>query len=254
MAAAPLESSSTTPPDVKSTDSTRPPGDPMEDTDPQSTRKRPRLDSGSGIRENWSDKTDAARMSDQAPGAPAAADHEALASTRPASRVTINVKSPSTATAPADTMTAASASAAPDAPEDPPAAQPDPDAPSQNADDAGTNASKAISLSSSPAQSPEIEVAELEDMDQDPNTSNWKPLGEALGEPDVVQLEEQPSFTETFPKLRPLQDARDNLEEICAVIEKGMGADNLGQAALGCTNQTRRTSPSDCVSGRQDVA
>ncbi|PLB47101.1 ubiquitin carboxyl-terminal hydrolase [Aspergillus steynii IBT 23096] len=216
MAAAPLESSSTTPPDVKSTDSTRPPGDPMEDTDPQSTRKRPRLDSGSGIRENWSDKTDAAPMSDQAPGAPAPGDHEALASTRPPSRVTINVKSPTTTAAPTDSMASVSA-----APEDPPVAQPDPSAPSHSAEDAGANASKAISLSSSPAQSPEIEVAELEDMDQDPNTSNWKPLGDALGEPDVVQLQEQPPLTETFPKLRPLQDARDNLEEICAVIEKG---------------------------------
>ena len=126
MAAAPLESSSTTPPGVQSTDSTRPPGDPMEDTAPQSTRKRPRLDSGSGIRENWSDKTDAAPMSDQAPGAPAPGDHEALASTRPPSRVTINVKSPTTTAAPTDSM--ASVSAAPD---DPPVAPPDPTTPSQ---------------------------------------------------------------------------------------------------------------------------
>ncbi|KAI9036388.1 putative ubiquitin C-terminal hydrolase [Aspergillus affinis] len=217
MAAAPLESFSTTPPDVKSTDSTRSPGDPMEDNDPHSTRKRPRLDSGSGIRENWSsDKTDPARMSDQASEAPAATDREALASARPASRVTINVKSPTTTTAPANGMAFVSA-----APEDTPAAQPDPTGPSPTADDAGTHASKAISLSSSPAQSPEIEVAELEDMDQDPNTSNWKSLGEALGEGDVVQLQEQPPLTETFPKLRPDHDIRDNLEEMCTIIEKG---------------------------------
>jgi ubiquitin carboxyl-terminal hydrolase 34 len=90
------------------------------------------------------------------------------------------------------------------------------------ANDVGACASNAISLSSSPAQSPEIEVAELEDMDQDPNTSSWKPLGEALGDSEVVQLHEQLSLTETFPKFRGDLDLRDNLEEIGAIIEKGM--------------------------------
>ena len=254
MAAAPLESSSTTPPDVKSIDSTRSPGDPMEDNDPHSTRKRPRLDSGSGIRENWSsDKTDPARMSDQASDAPAATERETLASTRPASRVTINVKSPTTTTAPADDMASVSA-----VPEDPPAAQPDPTGPSQTAEDVGTHASKAISLSSSPAQSPEIEVAELEDMDQDPNTSNWKPLGEALGDGDVVQLQDQPPLTETFPKLRPDHDIRDNLEEICTIIEKGKGAETLivpGSIRFHLIEQSRRASTQrDCFSGGKGLA
>ncbi|KAA8652357.1 putative ubiquitin C-terminal hydrolase [Aspergillus tanneri] len=186
----------------------------MEESDPQTTRKRPRLDSGSGVRETWSTgEASASPTDEQAPDDRTASDHEALASNRPASRVTINVKSPTTPTMTSENMTSA--------PEGPPTVQPESGAPPNDEDGTGTHASNAISLSSSPVQSPEIEVAELEDMDQDPSTSNWKPLGEALGDPDVVQLQDQPPLTDTFPKLRRDFELRDNLEEICAVIEKG---------------------------------
>ncbi|KAE8393246.1 hypothetical protein BDV23DRAFT_149795 [Aspergillus alliaceus] len=205
MAAAPLESSST-PPDLISIDPTCSPGDPMEESDPQSTRKRPRLDSGSGIREPWSNnEVPASLIAERAPDAPATSEQEALASTRPASRITINMKSPV-----ADNM-----------PKDTSANQSNAHSPTPSVDDVGARASNAISLSSSPAQSPEIEVAELEDMDQDPSTSSWKPLGETLGNPGVVQLHEQPPLTETFPKFRGDLDLRENLEEIGAIIEKG---------------------------------
>jgi ubiquitin carboxyl-terminal hydrolase 34 len=73
-------------------------------------------------------------------------------------------------------------------------------------------------------RSPEIEVADLEDMDQDPNTSNWRPLGEALrdqGAAEVVQVHERLSLADSFPKIRGNVDLRESLEEIVTMIEKG---------------------------------
>lgn len=89
----------------------------------------------------------------------------------------------------------------------------------------GAQLSNAISINSSPSQSPEIEVAEVEDMDQDPNTSRWRPLGEALQEDspaDMVQVHEQFSLVDEFPKLRGNPNLRESLEETIGIIEKGM--------------------------------
>lgn len=212
MAAAPLDGSSTPPDATLSTDSTRPHGDSMEDLDPQSTRKRPRLDSGSGVVESLSiDEAAISRMSEPTPVAPAAPgtiDHDVPLSTGPASRVTINVKSPTSGTMATDSIDTtpehlgAGPLSAPQAADSP----------------------KVVSIASTPAQSPEIEVADLEDMDQDPNTSTWRTLGEASREPvtpEVVQLQGQPPLSETFPKLREADDLRENLEGISAIIEKG---------------------------------
>lgn len=70
-------------------------------------------------------------------------------------------------------------------------------------------------------------MADVEEGDQDGNTSNWKPLGEALRDrmtpPEVVQLHTQLSLTEAFPKLQENLGLRENLEEICNIIEKGKG-------------------------------
>ncbi|PYH45847.1 putative ubiquitin C-terminal hydrolase [Aspergillus saccharolyticus JOP 1030-1] len=216
MAAAPLESSST-PPDITSTDTTRPFGDSMEDNDPQSTRKRPRLDSGSGACESWTvpNDTSASQISNHITDAPATLGVEASPSSRPASRVTINVKSPIS-----DIMAPT--------PSESPTKQAGPTSAVAPTDGTGVDAPAAISLSSSPAQSPEIEVADLEDMDQDPNMSSWKPLGEAMREPatpEVVQLHNQLSLIDTFPKLRPGTDSRESMEEISVVLEKGSELD-----------------------------
>ncbi|KAF9893427.1 hypothetical protein FE257_010739 [Aspergillus nanangensis] len=181
----------------------------MEENSLQSTRKRPRLDSGSGVRETWStDKTLAGRMSEPT-DAPALTDLDPQppTSTRPASRVTINMKSPSTDDA-AITLEDSSNHVTATLP----AASPD---------HTGADASNAISVSSSRTQSPEIEVAELEDMDQDPSTSSWKSLGETLRDPEVVQLHEQQSLIDMFPRLRDHIDQQENLEEIAAMLEKG---------------------------------
>ncbi|PYH95762.1 ubiquitin hydrolase [Aspergillus ellipticus CBS 707.79] len=216
MAAALLESSSTPPDAAISTDSTRPPSHPMEESDPQSTRKRPRLDSGSGACESWSASTETSpsRPSDQFPDAPATTGQDASPSPSPtASRVVIKLKSPV-----AGNMDMAAA------PDDPAADLPMAGPPVPSADETGADASTAISLSSSTAQSPEIEVADLEDMDQDPNTSSWKTLGDAMREPmtpEVVQLHDQQPLTDSFPRLHTGHELRENLEEICVIIEKG---------------------------------
>jgi ubiquitin carboxyl-terminal hydrolase 34 len=94
---------------------------------------------------------------------------------------------------------------------------------------AGAQSSTAISISSSPVRSPEIEVAEVEDMDQDPNTSNWRLLGDALRDrsaAEVVQLHGQLSLADSFPKMRGNLDLRESIEEIVNMIEKGESAIN----------------------------
>ncbi|KAL4978597.1 hypothetical protein BDW66DRAFT_16203 [Aspergillus desertorum] len=217
MAAAPLESSST-PPGARSTDTTRPPGDLMEEIDPQSTRKRPRLDSGSGACESLPAPDEAsAPFPETVPDAPAKADQETAVPNRPASRMTINMKSPTTA------------DERPFAPEDTATEEPDAGAVA-SARTSGRQPSNVVSLSSSPAQSPEIEVAPLEDMDQDPNTTDWKSLGEALRDPlvaDVVQLREQVHLPDSFPVLDEDREPHENLEELCLYIEKGSEHDTI---------------------------
>lgn len=214
MAGAPLESSST-PPDIIST----PPHQTgshsisMDDTDPQATRKRPRLDSGSGARESMSTPGSPSDPVPEQAAASPTADQEALAQQRPASRVTINMKSP--ATVKSDSATVESQPEQSDASPLP--------RPRQSAE-INPQSSAAISISSSPTQSPEIEVADVEEMDQDPTTTNWRSLGDALrgqAATEVVRLHEQLSLPEAFPKLRGNLELREAIEEMGALIEKG---------------------------------
>ncbi|KAL4879060.1 hypothetical protein BJY04DRAFT_220654 [Aspergillus karnatakaensis] len=217
MAVAPLDSSSTPPDATASTDTTRPPGDSMEEIDPQSTRKRPRLDSGSGACEALPAPNEAsASLSDLAPDAPAIEDQEAPVPNRPASRMTINMKSPTTADNHSRTLDDVI-----------PIEIPDADGPAQPS---GERIANATSSPSSPAHSPEIEVAELEDMDQDPNTTSWKSLGDALRDPlipDVVELREQVCLPDTFPVVEHDREPRENVEELCAMLEKASEYDVL---------------------------
>ncbi|KAL2808823.1 hypothetical protein BJX63DRAFT_18059 [Aspergillus granulosus] len=216
MAVAPLESSST-PPDTVSTDTTHSPGAPMEENDPQSTRKRPRLDSGSGACESLSAVNETAvTVPECTPDAPTATGEEAPVPNRPASRMTINMKSPTTPPTPTTLDNPTPTSRQSLAEETNPATSTQP---------IGEQPANIVSLSSSPAQSPEIEVAELEDMDQDPNTTSWKPLGEALRDPsapDVVHLPtpEPVDLPGLFPSLSEDREPRENLAEICLTIEK----------------------------------
>lgn len=199
MAAPPPDSSYTPPDNLRAKSPSL--NDPMEDLDPQSTRKRPRLDSGSGVSPSLSlDGT-----SRTASVAPASEMDETSDSGPPASKVTINMKSPVSSH---DTLA------------DP--QLPDPNLQLQNDTDEAPNV---ISVSSSPSapQSPEIEVAEPEDIDQDPATSNWKPLRTLHGqeEPEVIEIQDINRFADTFPKLDQNLRHRENFKDLGDIIEHG---------------------------------
>ncbi|EED21875.1 ubiquitin C-terminal hydrolase, putative [Talaromyces stipitatus ATCC 10500] len=221
MAGTPLGSSSTsTPPGAASPeDPTRPYDEQMEDIPPQITRKRPRLDSGADSRESMSTGESPVQQS----ASPRTPNDQELSSSQTLSRVTINMKSPSQ-----PGVSIQDISSAEEFPREEDGIELDTtDITIQQPEDtlmAGAQSSTAISISSSPSRSPEIEVAEVEDMDQDPNTSRWRPLGEAVQEQssaEIVQVHEQFSLADQFPKLRGNPDLRESLEETASIIEKG---------------------------------
>lgn len=252
-----------------------PPSSSMEDVQPQSTRKRPRLDSACADREAMSDTPSPADDRSQhssASAAAAAVVSPASASHRPASRVTINTRS-------ADTDADADGDV-------------DVNGDHSNKDGVGGNddddevdvvavadtQQQAISISSSSptARSPEIEVAEPEDMDQDPSitASSWRPLRDALRERDrhhsqsehtsaadvaestpVLQLHEPISLVESFPKMRGHADPRESVQEIAAILEKGHPHDRtvflaIRQWLAFCTAHIDRVSPEAVLEDR----
>jgi ubiquitin carboxyl-terminal hydrolase 34 len=127
-------------------------------------------------------------------------------------KMTINVKTP---TSEMESETIDPAPTLPDTP--PPQSDPDPDPDAQ--------LDNVISISSSPIHSPEIEVAELEDMDQDPNTSNWRPLEEALRDqppPEVIEVDDMLTLVDSFPRVRERMSSHENLQMIIMMIDKCM--------------------------------
>lgn len=238
MAGTPLENSST-PPGPASPESVRSRRDSMENIDSESIRKRPRLDGGSDSRE--------AMSTDEPSATVVSGNHDVVSahsprqftlepsSPRPSSKMTINVKSPTRARTSIDPATALPQTSLSHV-DTAPLVDYVPVLTTTITDDAamsGVDLSTAISISSSPLQSPpEIEVAEVEDMDQDPSTSHWRPLGEALrdhGGREVVQLHDTLSLTEVFPKVRRNRDLRDSVEEIMNIIEKGKLGTNFSR-------------------------
>ncbi|CAI7640164.1 unnamed protein product [Penicillium glandicola] len=179
--------------------------DSMEDLDPQATRKRPRLDSGSRVSPTLSlDGT-----SRTASIAPASEMDEASDSGNPVNKVTINTKSP----------------LSPMAPSLPPS---DPELPGSDLEllpDTDT-APNPISVSSSPSspRSPEIEVAEPEDINQDPKTSNWKSLGQVVrdqDEPEVIEIQDAAPLSDSFPKVHTEMTAGENFKALGDMLEHG---------------------------------
>lgn len=258
--------------------------EPMEDPDPQSTRKRPRLDSGSYSHDvmSMSTHSPAPTDADHSAGVPPSTSHNndnivsdnpiatasgtktppTTASTaipespsfpRSSSRVTINMKSPtvsgennthtngfslpdqSSGIDGTTTTTINSSGTGKDASttEGNNNAEILPDAEANGEHDLSgseggggvpVNPSAPISVSSSPARSVQIEVAELEDMYQQPGTSNWRTLEDAIRqpqEPDVVEIQEQISLPDTFPCFRRNYTISESMVEIRNIIEKG---------------------------------
>ncbi|KAI1997922.1 hypothetical protein LOZ51_002594 [Ophidiomyces ophidiicola] len=212
------------------------PNDSMEDTGPRSTRKRPRLDSGTGIVDpitmlsrdaaNEDDDQTHSIGSNTIAGS-CTASPEPQAPQRPSSRVTINVKSP---TMP-NTHTLASGNhqgIKPQATDGSYArSNTSPRAQSRSSPRliAG-NTTDALAVSSpSPTQSVQIEVAEVEDMDQDPSKSNWKTLEEALQAPSipgqVIQPGQQFIPIEPFPRIQGQLYMRETINDIRSMLERG---------------------------------
>lgn len=214
--AEPPPASSRTPPSAPLNDPTRPHNDSMEDLDPQRVQKRPRLDSGSGVGPTISiDAASAVSASASAPAvatppaAPASEMDTTPDQTRPA-KVTINVKSPTSESAMLDGMR--------DSSPVPGGTSPRPNSTSPN-----PTSPNVISISSSPAQSPEIQAGDPEDMDE-----NWQPLEEAIQEDELVEVQDLvPSLVDSFPRVRDNLSAQDNLNRIMAMIQKGKGFASL---------------------------
>ena len=174
---------SLTPTRARSLGPESPPRDPMEDPGASSTRKRPRLDSGSRSYRSMSADQVHSTSTDQDPaGSPstppvATTDHLSSASIHlptsnilSPSKLPINVRDSSTTTSglslpspTKETSTDTQASGEPVAE----SSQNDLDGPAPE------------SGSSSPMHSPEIEVAEIEDMDGETTETRWRPLGGA---------------------------------------------------------------------------
>ncbi|CAG7920692.1 unnamed protein product [Penicillium olsonii] len=205
--AEPPPESSYTPLDV----SINPSAHSMEDLDPQATRKRPRLDSGSGVSPTLSlDGT-----SRTASVAPASDMDEASDSGRVASKVTINMKSPTSDADPTELQIDHNEKLLTDT-DGPP---------------------HVIALSSSPStpRSPEIQVAEPEDMDQDPASSNWRPLEHAVQDqedPDVIEIQDTITLADTFPKLDEDFRHRENFKALGEMIELGHARESQAVVAV----------------------
>ena len=197
---------------------------PMEDADSSVTRKRPRLDSGDRAHRSMSaDRILPTRASVEHGQLLPAADGDAqdkasLATTngsqqysldRTPSKVTINVRDSNLDSSPLQQHS--SHVAAPVRPDDPPSSSQATSSP--NVEDA---TSGPISATSSPAQSPEIEVAEIEDMDEDPGQTKWRPLVSVVDAGDI-----QATLLDSFPYAHRFTTHRQAAAHIAQVFEKG---------------------------------
>ena len=73
-----------------------------------------------------------------------------------------------------------------------------------------------VTVSSSPAQSPEIEVAEIEDMDDDPRQTRWKPMVSITSMEDL-----QTELLDSFPLASRYHDPRQAVAYLAQAFEKG---------------------------------
>ncbi|KAL8723303.1 MAG: hypothetical protein Q9225_000355 [Loekoesia sp. 1 TL-2023] len=191
----------------------------MEDSDSSLTRKRPRLDSGSRSYRSMS----ADRIAPSTPTMDSRAAHTTPSRSAPAlkessenntvpvlegtpSRVTINVKDPATqASHLTPTAQENQRRDDRDSDRDELASSSDPE-PSKRLTSPSPNI---ISPSSSPSRSPEIEVAEVEDINQEPGQTKWRTLG---GRPDPASIRDD--LWARFPCRDRTQNVLETVDEI----------------------------------------
>ena len=83
-----------------------------------------------------------------------------------------------------------------------------------------SSSSNVISVTSSPPRSPEIEVAEIEDMNDEPGETRWKPLISATSLMDAKDI--QQSVLEDFPYLGERgRNLRKTIAALAQTFEKG---------------------------------
>ncbi|KAL9043997.1 MAG: hypothetical protein Q9214_002835, partial [Letrouitia sp. 1 TL-2023] len=217
-------SSSATPSNPRYTSSagpSPPPRNSMEDADSSSTRKRPRLDSGNHtMTADRSSATPSQLGSSTAPTTPPldhplqSSEHsDSFLSTidRTPSKVTINVRdqshhSPSLAPTSHDYNAAEyehkGGLISPDEGVEPSKAK--------------SPSPRIISVSSSPSRSPEIEVAEVEDINEEPGQTKWRPLVSSVLDAKAVQE----SLLERFPYLNQARDLPHTVVILASHFEK----------------------------------
>ena len=203
----------------------------MEDTDASGTRKRPRLDSGDrSYRSMSADRLGATPTDPELAKAPTTPPHAHISSQSsenpgglpsmsltPSKEVTINVREPSTITSP--TQTSAQIGDTPSlrgggGGDNIPSSSNDP---SSKLDSSPSNV---ISVTSSPPRSPEIEVAEIEDMNDESGETRWKPLISATSLMNAKDI--QQSVLEDFPYLgERSRNLRKTLAALAQTFDKG---------------------------------
>ena len=197
----------------------------MEDADSSATRKRPRLDSGDRAHRSMSaDRLRDIAIETGSPG-PLSTSSNGQLSSPPLeaadrvpplgltpSKVTINVREHAS-TSPTHTSTQVKATSSlrtgdGDIAVGDPEFSSKMDSPSPNV----------ISVGSSPPQSPEIEVAEVEDMTDEPGETRWRPMSRATSAFEVMRTYRV--LMNAFPFGQQMIRWRKTLSQLAAGFEK----------------------------------
>ena len=182
-----------------------PPRNSMEDADSSVTRKRPRLDSGERVYRSMSADRLVSSHPDSDPGMLLPAQDsrsqhgenekppDDISSAHPVhgtpSKVTINVRDPVLRSSPPEPMGLEI-----EVPQAEPTRHDQTHSPTKSINNVQSKSPRPVSISSSPARSPEIEVAELEDMDGHSGPTVWRDSEDSIGFDDL-----QISLLEEFP-------------------------------------------------------
>ena len=200
----------------------------MEDADSSATRKRPRLDSGDRTYRSMSvDRLRDASTDSAAAKAPSTPPDEQAAllpvgeaghvppMTLTPSKVTINVREPAhtpQSSNPIPFSTTSTSRGGSGVNDTAPGGQ-------GVGDKMDASSPNVISVGSSPPQSPEIEVAEVEDMNDDPGRTIWQPMSRAAPTP-LDARHAQRAILNDFPFRQNKKGLRKTLALMVLTIEK----------------------------------
>lgn len=215
-----------TPPSPNRAVSAGPQRNPMEDADSSLTRKRPRLDSGSASYRSMSAErilpSPSAQESiiaqpttpkDVFPRTPVSGNSEAKIWEGTPSRVTINVRDAAVRGTPVEHTVSAA--------RDPACCDSDNDELPHLSDPGAFHKPKpepplVVSSSSSPSRSPEIEVADVEDINQEPGHTKWRVLSSV---PDANTLRNE--IWASFPFSDRAHHLWESADEIARHMQEG---------------------------------